>query len=67
MSKAHINVELFARNASNQVTSIAQEWHTNMQSAICAAKRLAGTRRQMRVDGDALRITGKNGTAWVIS
>jgi hypothetical protein len=61
-----INVELLSRDAADRVTSVAKELHNNMDDAIRAAKRLAGTRRAMERAGAALRVTGKNGTAWVI-
>lgn len=60
-----IHVELLTRDAQDRVTSAATEAHGTIEAAIRAAKRLAGTRRQMERDGQMLRVSGPRGTAYV--
>lgn len=66
MEKMTIHVQLLGRDATDRVTEIADEWHTDIDAAFRAAKRLAGTRRKIKRDGGNWRVTGKNGTAWVV-
>jgi hypothetical protein len=62
-----INVELLNTDDAGRVTSAAQESHTDMTTAIRAAKRLAGTRKPMEADGhNTLSVVGKHGKAYVI-
>ena len=60
-----IHVELLTRDAQDRVTSMATEQHATLEAAIKAARRLAGTRRQMERVGQLLRVSGPRGTAYV--